>query len=81
MLEQLYALINERYETERALVVTTNHDDAALEAQVGARVVSRLGDMCETLPLFGEDRRLRLAPPPAEGPAAGGGGALGPLDH
>ena len=62
--------------------MTTNHDDAALEEQVGARVVSRLGDMCETLPLFGEDRRLRLAPPPSgEAPAAPPGGALGPLDH
>ena len=81
MLEQLYSLINERYEAERALVVTTNHDDAELEEQVGARVVSRLGDMCETLPLFGEDRRLRLAPPPGEVAAAPPGGALGPLDH
>ena len=80
VLEQLYSLINERYESERALVVTTNHDDAELEQQVGARVVSRLGDMCETLPLFGEDRRLRLAPPP-EGqmpPSASGGGPRPP---
>ena len=82
VLEQLYSLINERYESERALVVTTNHDDAELEQQVGARVVSRLGDMCETLPLFGEDRRLRLAPPPAaDVKSAPDGGALGPLDH
>lgn len=63
VLEQLYALINERYEAQKALVVTTNHDDAKLEEQVGARVVSRLSDMCEALPLFGEDRRLRLAAP------------------
>lgn len=63
VMEQLYSLINERYETQRALVVTTNHDDAKLEEQVGARVVSRLGDMCDAIPLFGEDRRLRLAAP------------------
>jgi DNA replication protein DnaC len=63
VLEQLYALINERYESERALVVTSNHDADKLEEQVGTRVVSRLGDMCEALPLYGEDRRLRLAAP------------------
>lgn len=63
VLEQLYALINERYETQRSLIVTTNHDDSKLSEQVGARVVSRLGDICEALPLFGEDRRLRLAAP------------------
>jgi DNA replication protein DnaC len=80
VLEQLYALINERYESERALIVTSNHDYESLEEQVGTRVVSRLSDMCEALPLFGEDRRLRVAPPPEEPPSASGGG-LGPLEH
>jgi hypothetical protein len=28
-----------------------------LEEQIGRRTVSRLAEMCETLPLFGQDRR------------------------
>ena len=31
VLEQLYAIVNERYETQRSVVVTTNLDQAALE--------------------------------------------------
>jgi DNA replication protein DnaC len=57
VLEQLYALINERYETQRAVLITTNlsHDD--LEDQIGRRTVSRLTEMCDEVPLFGDDRR------------------------
>ena len=62
MLEQLYALINERYERQRSLVVTTNLDEADLEEQIGERVVSRLVEICgDPLPLFDEDRRLRVS--------------------
>jgi DNA replication protein DnaC len=64
VLEQLYALINERYETQRSILVTTNLDEAALEEQIGPRTVSRLVEICgDPLPLFGEDRRIRVAPP------------------
>jgi DNA replication protein DnaC len=88
VLEQLYALVNERYEAQRSLVVTTNHDESKLEDQIGARVVSRLAEMCETLPVFDEDRRWRsredapvtIVGSPGEGSATGGPG-LGPLDH
>ena len=60
MLEQLYALVNERYEAQRSLVVTTNLDEPELEEQIGARTVSRLVEMCgDPLPLFDEDRRMR----------------------
>jgi DNA replication protein DnaC len=63
VLEQLYALINERYETQRSILVTTNLDEAALEEQIGPRTVSRLVEICgDPLPLFGEDRRIRVAP-------------------
>ena len=58
VLEQLYAVINARYEAERAVLVTTNLDRDALIEQVGARTVSRLTEMCDIVPLYGEDRRL-----------------------
>jgi DNA replication protein DnaC len=57
VLEQLYALINERYETERSVVITTNLPHEELEEQVGPRTVSRLTQICDEVPLFGEDRR------------------------
>jgi DNA replication protein DnaC len=61
VLEQLYALVNERYESQRSILVTTNLDEAALEEQIGARTVSRLVEICgDPLPLFGEDRRISV---------------------
>ncbi len=60
VLEQLYAIVDERYETERAMVVTTNLDEAALEEQIGPRTVSRLVEICgDPLTLFGKDKRYR----------------------
>jgi DNA replication protein DnaC len=61
VLEQLYALVNERYEAQRSILITTNLDEAALEEQIGARTVSRLVEICgDPLPLFGEDRRISV---------------------
>jgi DNA replication protein DnaC len=57
VLEQLYALINERYETERSVVITTNLAHPELEEQIGPRTVSRLTQICDEVPLFGDDRR------------------------
>lgn len=70
VLEQLYSIINARYEDGRAIVVTTNLDHVRLREQIGERTVSRLVEMCgDPLPLFGADRRmetdLELAPPAA----------------
>lgn len=63
VLEQLYALIDERYETQRSVVVTTNLDQASLEEQIGPRTVSRLVEICgDPLPLFGDDLRYRVDP-------------------
>jgi DNA replication protein DnaC len=60
VLEQLYALVDERYETQRSIVVTTNLDQSELEEQIGARTVSRLVEICgDPLPLFGDDLRYR----------------------
>ena len=57
VLEQLYAIVDERYATNRSIIVTTNLDETALEEQIGKRTVSRLVEMCEKLPVFGEDHR------------------------
>jgi len=67
VLEQLYALINERYESRRSVVVTTNLTAEELEEQIGERVISRLVEMCgDPLPLYGDDRRLKVAAPPPD---------------
>jgi DNA replication protein DnaC len=61
VLEQLYALINERYESQRSILVTTNLDQVALEDQIGPRTVSRLVEICgDPLPLFGDDKRIAV---------------------
>jgi DNA replication protein DnaC len=59
VLEQLYALVNERYESQRAILVTTNLDEPELKEQIGRRTVSRLVEMCGgcMIPLHGDDRR------------------------
>jgi len=66
VVEQLYALINERYENQRPLLVTSNSDSDVdkgqrqLEEQIGPRTVSRLVEICgDPLPLFGPDRRVQ----------------------
>jgi DNA replication protein DnaC len=57
VLEQLYALINERYESRRSMIITTNLEHEALEEQIGPRTVSRLSEICEEVDVFGEDQR------------------------
>ncbi len=61
VLEQLYSIVNTRYEDERAMIVTTNLMYEDLIAQLGERTVSRLVAICGNgLPLFGEDDRRAL---------------------
>jgi DNA replication protein DnaC len=62
VLEQLYALVNERYEDRRSIMLTTNLTVDKLEEQIGKRTVSRLTETCEQVALFGADRRLENAP-------------------
>ncbi len=66
VLEQLYSLINERYETERAVMITTNLNGLDLEKQIEGRTVSRLTEMCEEVDLPGLDQRT---PPATRSPA------------
>ncbi len=58
VLEELYSIVNARYEDKRSMVITTNLDYDQLSAQVSERTVSRLTEMCKQLPLGGTDRRL-----------------------
>jgi DNA replication protein DnaC len=60
-LEELYSIVNSRYEDERSMVITTNIlDREALCEQITERTVSRLTEMCDELPLVGHDRRMDL---------------------
>jgi DNA replication protein DnaC len=60
VLEQLYSIVNERWQDERSIVVTSNLIDLdELRNQVGTRTVSRLVEMCELLPVYGTDLRIR----------------------
>ncbi|MGH2941476.1 MAG: ATP-binding protein [Solirubrobacteraceae bacterium] len=57
VLEQLYAIVNARYEDERSVIITTNLERDELAGQINERTVSRLEEMCELLPLWGADAR------------------------
>jgi DNA replication protein DnaC len=61
VLEELYSIVNARYEDQRSMIITTNLDYAELEAQVSARTASRLAEMCDQLPVQGADRRVELS--------------------
>ena len=60
VLEQLYSIVNERWQDRRSIVVTSNLMDLEqLRAQVGNRTVSRLLEICdEQIPIYGDDLRL-----------------------
>jgi DNA replication protein DnaC len=57
VLEQLYAIVNARYEAQRSMTITTNLAHEELVEQIGQRTVSRLVEICERLPLLGSDHR------------------------
>jgi DNA replication protein DnaC len=64
VLEQLYTIVNVRYEDGKAILLTTNlvteAGDAALREQIEDRTVSRLYEICgDPKPMFGDDRRLQ----------------------
>ena len=61
VLEELYSIVNSRYEDERSIVITTNIlDRDELREQITSRTVSRLTEMCDELPLTGHDHRMDL---------------------
>ena len=82
VLEQLYTIVNTRYEDGKAMVLTTNLDPSAeqeseagnehedppgLREQIGDRTVSRLIEMCgDPIPMFGIDQRTVVQDPWAD---------------
>jgi DNA replication protein DnaC len=61
VLEELYSIVNARYEEQRSMVITTNIlERETLERQITERTVSRLTEMCDELPLVGPDHRMDL---------------------
>jgi DNA replication protein DnaC len=67
VLEQLYTMVNTRYEDGRAMVLTTNLPLEALREQIGDRTVSRLVEMCgDPIQLFGDDQRTVVPDPWAD---------------
>jgi DNA replication protein DnaC len=63
VLEELYSIVNSRYEDCKSIVITTNILDIdELTEQITARTVSRLAEMCDDLLLAGPDRRLEPHP-------------------
>jgi DNA replication protein DnaC len=60
VLEQLYSIVNERWQDSRSIVVTTNLGLDDLREQLGQRTVSRLGETCgDPIPIMGPDLRVR----------------------
>lgn len=76
VLEQLYTIVNARYEDEKAIIVTSNLEPTELEKQLGERTVSRLHEMCgDALPLHDDvDHRTEITLPTSIAP--GGYGRL-----
>jgi DNA replication protein DnaC len=76
VLEQLYSIVNARYEANRAILATTNlsHDGSGafdlerLGERLGARTVSRLAEICrDPVILDGDDMRWAYRPEDAPG--------------
>jgi DNA replication protein DnaC len=60
VLEQLYTIVNERWQNELSIVVTTNLGLVELREQIGARTVSRLSEICgDPIPIMGPDLRTQ----------------------
>jgi DNA replication protein DnaC len=60
-LEQLYTIVNRRYEDQRSVVLTADVESPdRLGDHVGPRTASRLLEMCEPVPLFGADNRVSI---------------------
>ena len=63
-LEQLYAVVNRRYEDRKPILVTADVVDAPhLSEHVGQRTCSRILEMCEPMPFLDGDHRVRATTP------------------
>jgi len=60
VLEILYVIINQRYEKQKKLIVTSNKSTQELGNVLGDRIASRLMEMCKVIKIGSEDRRAKL---------------------
>ena len=63
-LERLYMIINNRYNVGKPIIATSNFNAEKLKSRfkdnvTGARIVSRLCEMCKAVELKGYDHRIR----------------------
>ncbi|MFE4671058.1 ATP-binding protein [Streptomyces sp. NPDC056723] len=56
-----FRLINWRYENHLPTLMTSNVEPKDLAARLGDRVISRLAEMCQRIPMKGNDRRRSAA--------------------
>ncbi len=57
--EQLYIVINERYNWNKPVMITSNLELKEIAQHYGDRFASRLYEMCEVIKLSGSDRRAQ----------------------
>jgi DNA replication protein DnaC len=58
VLETLYVIVNERYERNRHVIITSNKNLREIAETVGDRIASRLAEMTLQVKLLNDDRRL-----------------------
>jgi DNA replication protein DnaC len=59
--ERLYAIVDVRYRMKRATIFTSNCSEKQLQDQLGGRIVSRIFEMTEQVPVLGPDYRRKMA--------------------
>lgn len=59
--EQLYMLVNYRYEHMLPTIVTTNCSGAELEQELGRRTLSRLAEMTRPVKIQADDYRMKIS--------------------
>jgi DNA replication protein DnaC len=57
--ERLYAIVDIRYRMNRATIFTSNCSEKQLQDQLGGRIVSRIFEMTEQVPVLGPDHRRK----------------------
>ncbi len=59
VIETIYRTVNIRYEAEMPMIFASNLSIGDLAEQIGERTVSRIVEMCDTIKLNGQDRRVK----------------------
>jgi DNA replication protein DnaC len=59
--ERLYAIVDTRYRMQRATIFTSNLSEKQMQGQLGGRIVSRIYEMTEQVPVAGPDHRRKMA--------------------